>query len=389
MTVARVFDPTDLTLRIVRGSCCAFAFVMSLSITANAVETRSYVISKFQTATYSNEGNCPHGGNGTPSEIKERILIDQGYTKQQVDYIISHEGRDENGNRVNTGTRGRLNGEPAYVGNFPNSIPDPQIETVQGKFAYGFNLDGRVQSDSFQDPETLERGIDNQRWRALGCFAVYDVRRPVVPYNEYIAWDTAIDAMPAWLMSVTGDDLDKDGDVTVTFDRSLNILLRDAQGSVLPGATFVVDSDPRSHSSFQGQIENGVLTIEPGDFAMLGESQWYAIIRFAQTHLRLKMNSDGSLSGLIGGYQPWLDLYYFLAVRGEESGQVDLPGVYYAFERLADGIPDPVTGQNTAISSAFWMEAVPAFLTTVSGRVIGEAVQPNENSHVGDVALSQ
>ena len=52
----------------------------------------------------------------------------------------------------------------------------------------------------------------------------------------------------------------------------------------------------------------------------------------------------------------------------------DLPGVYYGMRRHADGIPDERTGENTAISSAYWLEAVPAFHTTTSGEVVGHPV---------------
>ena len=96
-------------------------------------------------------------------------------------------------------------------------------------------------------------------------------------------------------------------------------------------------------------------------------------MRFTNTHLRLKLAADGSVSGLIGGYQPWLDYYYYLAVRSEGTAQVDVPGTYYAMKRLADGLPDPTTGQNTAISAAYYLEAVPAFLTSAAGKVVGTA----------------
>ena len=43
-------------------------------------------------------------------------------------------------------------------------------------------------------------------------------------------------------------------------------------------------------------------------------------------------------------------------------------------ERLADGGPDPMTGENTEISAAYWLEAVPAFHATTSGEVVGQAV---------------
>ena len=55
---------------------------------------------------------------------------------------------------------------------------------------------------------------------------------------------------------------------------------------------------------------------------------------------------------------------------------MDLAGVYYAMRRLADGVPDPATGENTAISAAYFLEAVPAFHATLSGEVVAAAVGP-------------
>jgi hypothetical protein len=350
-------------------------------------ETRGYAISLIHTATYSDKDNCPKGGNGGPVELKRKVLLAQGFTEEQVEKFLAGEpidpGKDGAG-KVPTYKalikRGQKDGVVTDVADFPTTEPDPKIETVQGHFAYGFNLSGRVTANSFQDPDTHEP-VDNQMWRVLGCYAVYAVRRPVVPYNESIAWDTAMDSMPAWLMSISGPDLSKDGDVTVTFDRSLEMVMRNTHGGVLAGSSYAIDPDPRSHSVFKGHIRSGILTIEPGNFSMQGESQFYAVLRFTQTHLRFKLNEDGTLNGFIGGYQPWADYYYYLAIRGEDTAQVDLPGVYYAMKRLADAVPDPATGQNTAISAAYWMEAVPAFLTTADKNVValareGESTAP-------------
>ena len=351
---------------------CISALFLVCSASAVA-ETRGYAISLIHTATYASDDNCPNGGNGDLVDIKKRILVRMGYTEDQAIKIISNNDTDENGERVKMSNRGRLNGEAVNVHAFPTSVEDPQIETIQGRYAYGFNLDGRIQTGSFEDPESGERGVDNQMWRVLGCFGVYNVRRPTVPYNEYIAWDTAMDSMPAWLVSISGSDLSKDGDVTVTFDRSLNIVMRDARGDVLPGSSYTIDPDPRSHSVFKGRIENQILSIEPDDFSMQGESQFYAVLRFSNSQLRIKMNTDGSLHGIIGGYQPFLDYFHYLAIRGEGTGQVDLPGIYYAMKRLADADPDPLTGQNRAISAAYYIEAAPVFHTTLEQETVARA----------------
>ncbi len=350
------------------GSALAVALLFNLVSTPSLAETRGYAIQLIHTATYPTKEDCPAGGNGGNADIQKRILLSRGYSEAQAVAIITKQGQADGGNplapkerRFNFQKRGSIDGKAVDVGDLPTSEPDPKIETVQGHYAYGFNLTGQPTSYSFEDPETHEM-VQNQIWRVLGCFTVYQVKVPVIPYNEAIAWDTAEDSMPAWLLSISGADLSKDGPVTVTFDRSLDIAIRNTQGGILSGSSYTIDPDPRNHSVFKGHIRSQVLTIEPGDFYMQGESQFYALLRFKQTHLRLRMNPNGSLTGLIGGYQPWLDYYHYLAIRGEGTAQVDVPGVYYAMRRLADGIPDPVTGQNTAISAAYYIEAVPAFV---------------------------
>ena len=361
------------------GACLpalALALVVAGAPSTVSAETRGYVISMVHTATYGNTDTCPQGDNGGLSDLKTRRLVRRGFSEEEAIAILTNGGVDGDGNRVELAELPRLNGIEVNPGNVPVLVSDPQIHTAAGRFAYGFNLNGRVEPDSFENPDSGELGVDNRMWRALGCFEVYRIRRPVRPYNEDIAWDTALDAMPAWLMSVSGPDLDRDGEVTVTFDRALNVAMRDARGGVLSGATYVVDPDPRSHGVFAGRIENRVLTIEPGDFSMQGESQFYALLRFTGTRLRLEMADDGSASGIIGGYQPWRDYFHYLAIRGEENAQVDLAGVYYAMRRLADGVPDPETGENTAISAAYWLEAVPAFQATLAGEVVAAAVGP-------------
>lgn len=270
MSIGKSFPGSLYGLKMIGGCLAAAAVWLGTSASAVA-ETRGYAISLIYTASYSDKDNCPKGGNGGTTDMKRRILLSRGYTKEQAFKIISANDVDEKGERIDFRDRGVMDGHPVNVGNFPMSVPDPGIETAQGRFAYGFNLDGQIGTNSFEDPETGEKGVDNQMWRVLGCYANYTVRRPVIPYNESIVWDTAMDSMPAWLVSISGADLSKDGDVTVTFDRSLNVLMRNAHGAVLRGSSYTVDRDPRSHSVFKGHIKDQIVTIEPGDFFMQGE----------------------------------------------------------------------------------------------------------------------
>ncbi len=371
-----------------------FAGIVALSAAAQLAlpgtaesETRGYVFSMIHVATYgeakAGDGSvCPKGGNGGTPEIKVRTLMTKGYSKEEARKLVASSGGrggkliDDKGNKVvvEYEYRGRFDGQPAKIANFPTSVPDPGIELANGPYAFGFNLNGAVEPNSYEDPESHVKGVDNNLWRILGCFDAYNIRLPVRVYSEEYSWDSAIDSMPAWLVSISGEDLSKDGPVTVTFDRSLDILQRDTQGGVLSASTFVIDPDPRFHNIFAGRIKDRVLTIEPGGkFALQGESQFYPVLRFLNTQVRLHLDSDGSLKGIIGGYTPWVDYYMYLSVRDEDQAQVDLPGVYYAFKRLSDGPPDPVTEEGT-LSSAFWMEAVPAYHATLDGTVVARSV---------------
>ena len=364
------------TTRSLLVSGCAVwlpALALALASSAAPAETRGYAISMVHTATYAEKGNCPSGGNGSTTEIHVKILMDQGYSRDQAVKMLTGNER-----KLDFDRRGHLYGQAVDVGDFPTSIPDDHIETVQGAgtghYMYGFNLAGRVTPDSFEDPETHEL-VQNQMWRVFGCFYGLPVQ---------VADDSALQrghrlGYGRWTRCRRGCCRSRaricsnDGDVTVTFDRSLDILMRNRHGGVLAGSSYTIDPDPRNHSVFKGHIKDHVLTIEPGNFFMQGESQFFALLRFTDTHLRLKLNDDGSARwhhrrlSAVAGLLPLT-----CAIRGEEDSEVDIPGVYYAMKRLADGVPD-ASGQNTAISAAYYLEAVPAYVLERSGKVVGTA----------------
>ena len=378
---------TRLPVPVANALCCLATLTFSTSLFAAAeLETRGYVISMVHTATYVDEQTCPNGTNGSRPDVLIRRVMADGYDQDEAIRILNNDGRDDEGRLVGTAftlgggaARGGIqswNGLDFSPANSPGALPDPNARNAQGRFAYGLNLDGKVGPDSWQHPDTGELGIDNQMWRVLGCWDGYHVNKPVNPYNETIAWDTAVDAMPAWLISISGEDLSQDGDVTVTFDRALNIPLRDAYGSIMSGASFAVDSNPRSHNEFKGHIKDRMLTIEPGDFYIQGESQFYPHLQLTGTKLRFELKEDGSIEGHLGGYQPWRDYYHYLSVRGETDGMVDLIGIFYDLKRFSDAVPDPVTGENTAISAAYFIEAVPAFHVDGQGAMLADSVGP-------------
>ena len=64
---------------------------------------------------------------------------------------------------------------------------------------------------------------------------------------------------------------------------------------------------------------------------------------------------------------------------------VDAPGIYYALKKLADYGPD-ANGQNQYISSSYWIEAVPAFISHPNA---DKTALENGHGTVGPVKLAQ
>ena len=192
--------------------CLSLVGISLSSTKIFAAETRGYVISMVHTATYYDDKTCPDGTNGSRPDVLIRRVMNDGYDREEAIRIVSslriNGGRDDEGNLVGSaivlGGGASFSGDQSWNGfdfnpaNVPGVLPDPMAHNAEGRYAIGLNLDGEVGPDSWEHPHTGETGIDNQMWRVLGCWDVYYVNKPVNPYNEGIAWDTAVDAMPAW-----------------------------------------------------------------------------------------------------------------------------------------------------------------------------------------------
>lgn len=344
--------------------------VMTLGGTSEVsqAETRGYVVSWFATATNSQKfkENCPKGGNGGMLETSIRDLMDIGYSKEKAVEMANDpvvQANPEIQDKI--AYRAIVAGKHVSAYDFPEAVPDPRIETVTGTLAYGFDLGGDS-SRKFEDPETHER-IDNQLWRAVGCMGIYHAIPPTMPYPEEVSWNVMIDSAPAWILQITGDDLTKDGKVTVTLDRALQHLERDATDAVLSNATYVVDPSPRSHNVLPGELKHGSLTIQPADIYLEGEMPFYFDVALKNAHMRFRSDPTGKLIGYWGGYLEWKKFAYMFTARAAAGDSI---GLYYALKKMADYAPDPKTGQNQFISATFRMEALPAYLAAIDGRIV-------------------
>ncbi len=352
-----------------RHLVCVLAGVgAGLSASPSHAETRGYIVSWFATATnvVDFKANCPLDKNGGQVNLNVRQLMGIGYTKEEALQIVQDSGAQltpEFTKRINVNAK--LNDRPVPIFNYPEATEDPQIEMVTGKFAYGFDLSSKT-AQKFEDPDTHQM-IDNQLWRAVGCLDSFRAVPPGKPYPEELSWNLMIDSAPGWSLRLVGDDLSKDGKVTVILDRLTQHLQRDATGNVLSNATYIMESSKRSHNEFQAEIKNGMLTITPKDLYLEAEHPFYFDIALKNAHMRMQVTPE-KIVGYWGGYLKWQDFAYMYTSR--PANGADSIGMYHALKKMADADPDPKTGQNRLISGTYRMEAIPAFLADDSGKIV-------------------
>jgi hypothetical protein len=334
-------------------------------------ETRSFVLSYFYQADYYGDDTCPGGLNPLADVFFKRDLKILGLPQAEVDAMFDKDYKVQNALTTTrwvavAATRG--NGrDNVYL--HPTSVPDAHLKPAIGRFGYGFNLDGRgAQSpNSYEDPETHEKGVNNELFRAMGCIQVYKGNPPPQPPLEpEYRWHSARTGMGAWLISIDGADLSRDGDVTVTLETSIDtVTTQDANANIRSDMTYRVAARPPSRNVLRGRLQAGVITTEPTRIVMRADAYIQPVYEFHQARMRLRINPDGTLEGVLGAYQPWYPIYWSHAKVGyidERGFGVDAPALYYALRRYADAEPDPTTGQNTAISAAYIAEGVPAFI---------------------------
>lgn len=353
-----------------RTAASVLGAVMVTSALPAAAETRSFVVSMFAPASYNQEGDCSKGVNITVADQYVLDMLAVGYTKEQIEMMQST--ANDIGMINNYGSdwgraivfRAKVKGKAVSAWINPQAALDPNLNMIDGKLGVGFDLDGRGpdQASGFEDPLTKQKGIDNQFFRATGCFTVFRGTDTFTPGAFEQVWTIIQPGMPAWLITIEAADFSKDGDATVTFDVSPDHVERDAGArSILQDSTFRLDRTARSRYTFAAQIKNGEITAkQPGDLvAIFGEPMAYPRIQLSKSQFRFQIKPDRTLRGVLGGYQPWKDtlLEGYQAIAG-----TDHVGLYYNLRKAADANPDPKTGENRDISIAFFVDAVPAYV---------------------------
>ena len=355
-------------------SIVAGALAACIAVSAHAGEagkSKGFLVSWFHVAQYfdAQGRDCPHGINPGPEQYYRRELAAIGKSKAEIDDYIKNflDLSKMSDTAPVVQMRGRVNGQPTDVYAHPDSVPDPQIYTVEGPYSYGFNLDSKEDTGNFIEPDSGEKGIDNQLYRVTNCI---NEIRPHSP-TEYAPlptsyWSVVQEVMPAMLIELSGiDDEQNDDDVTVAFYRAQERAQSDSNGGMLGGLSFHIDPNPRWHNIMHGKIKNGVVTTEPTNLNIATDPFVMPEHKFTRARLRLQIAANGNMKGRLGAYHAWYPYYWMYGVGTwgvEATNNIDLPGLYYALKRAADADPDPKTGENTSISLAYQIDAVPAFV---------------------------
>ena len=161
-----------------------------------------------------------------------------------------------------------------------------------GRFGYGFNLDGKgaASPNGFEDPQTHEKGVNNQLFRAIGCLQAYKgYPPPQPPLEAEYRWDYSRAGMGAWLISISGADFDRDGEVTVTFESSMDpVTTQDANAHIQSDMTYRVAAHPASHNVLHGRIHDGVIITEPATIRMHCDAYIQPVYEFLKARMRLE-----------------------------------------------------------------------------------------------------
>lgn len=345
------------------SACAGIGFCLTAAPVI-AGESRGFVVDWFHVATAYVESNCPDGLNPLSDEFYKRELRRLGYDNHEVEDLMKD---FPNGGYIPVTTmRGRIDGEPVNVYASPWAQPDPNLKPVTGNRGFGFNLDGKDGDEDFIDPVSDERGVDNQMYRAMGCIQNFAFHAPDLPIYPYAQWDLTRDTAPAWLIEIRDiDDFQNDDDITIILDKSVDPIARDTNGDALADMTLRIDPNSRSRTVISGRIIDGVVRTDAFETKFEADPMLLPLFEFTNARLRLSLADDGTAEGVLGGYQPWEALYWSYAQGAwivEHSAGIDIPGVYYALKKHADADPDPETGENRSISSAWWIDAQPAII---------------------------
>lgn len=384
LSLDSIFGPTARSVALskmtaMKFTAIAIAACASLTLPAKAAPwVRGYVVSNYEPAFWyggkigSTErgGDCPKGAN--PDNDYRKILKTDWRSDAEVRELtrpVSETGKDPvavmNDALSHRGFRPDIE---TYIN--PFAVPDQGMQQVTGKIAEGFDLDNNPSTGGFVSPSG-QRGIDNAFYRVMGCGLSYRG----VPYTGYLSTrgnDKMQEGLYTMVVRISGNgDPMNDDAATIEIGYSPDHLIKDAAGRVVSDYSFRLAKSAQ-YTRAKARIRAGVVESDQIPELRIPGFAWYETNRgeavFYRARVRLQMTKDGGLSGLLGGYQDYRQVYAKDTFNVPSDGQSrettyyqNQVGFYYALKRNADGLPDK-DGHNIGISTAYRFLARPAFV---------------------------
>src|SRR5215469_12246012 len=326
--------------------------------------------------------DCPHGSTihfSNDVQMRKAVQLQAWRSQEEIDKISQPPGleqvRGPNLTRFHiwdraVSYRGWKRGIETYVN--PFAALDPGEPEVTGRISDGFNLDGKIGNRDFTSPNG-ERGIDNALYRAWGCDAPW--RGNGNATLDLRANDKMQDGLYTMVIRVSGNqDPMNDNNAMVEIGFSPDKIVKDAKGNVAVDYSYRILQSAQ-YTKMKATVRNGVVESEQVPELHSPRISWFydqtGDADFHQGRLRVRMNRDGTATGLVGGYRNWRDLYAenTFAQDGGQQGireHEDHVALYYALRRNADGMYNAKTGKYDGISSVYRVTLTGAFVVDPS-----------------------
>lgn len=369
-------------------------------VTAAPAQTLGYAVTYFWYDFHESNEDCPDGFTPGRREFlllglpeREQARLKRPENREEFEKVVVQLAKKA-GFSIGSSRNGNCQNPENYIGTDP--LP---MKTVTGPHAFGMDLDGGSKGATCPHAEFTTpagaRGIDNQLYRVIGCMAGYrrDSGWGAGTVEDY-AQGTRRDGQMAILIEVTGvDDRQNDPDVDVGIYSSPDptSFYKDTGpdgGGGLPYTSMTVTEQPRYQNRVKGRIENGVLITDTVDLRL--KFAWATMLTeywIRDARLRLPLTPVDARSemveGQLGGYY---DLRAFWSTfMGNTTGAMEgsCPSVWEKLHEMADGFPDPANGQCTALSTAFKVRAVPAFVVHPEEARGSAAAAPRQTAGIG------
>jgi hypothetical protein len=301
--------------------------------------TKTFIVTSFASANDVSDDACP-GLNSGPTEADYYALMPSEEAAKEKAALAGKGG--------------------------PLNTPDGPLYRGPDKLNV-CKLPGIVRDPGYLSPQIkvpTASGVDNKLLAIDGCTPGLKRKGLLTTSRLELVRSGAV----SMLVQISGiDAAGKNGEVDVSVLYSKDPMVRNSTGSqILHNYTFRVSDDPRFTQDFarvRGHLERGVVTTQPVEEITFHDG---GQLRFTlyRARMRFELQPDGTVRGQVGGYQDWRALMNFYGPRRhfEQGMSFQCPGMYNAFKRAADGLPDPLTGDHTGISAAYDIEGVSAFM---------------------------